>query len=91
MYALIDNHFSNIMDKDEMDAKTSMQNNWETLVARAETTRNELQGKNADFKMDLIKGIKALVIDVKEFRHNFETKGPTVPGLEPREALNRLR
>lgn len=41
--------------------------------------------------MNLIKGIKALVIDVKEFRHNFETKGPTVPGLEPREALNRLR
>jgi len=41
--------------------------------------------------MNLIKGIKALVIDVKEFRHNFETKGPTVAGLEPREALNRLR
>lgn len=41
--------------------------------------------------MNLIKGIKALVMDVKEFRHNFETKGPTVAGLEPREALNRLR
>jgi dynein heavy chain, axonemal len=41
--------------------------------------------------MSLIKGIKALVIDVKDFRHNFETKGPTVAGLEPREALNRLR
>jgi hypothetical protein len=40
--------------------------------------------------MNLIKGIKALVIDVKEFRHNFETKGPSVAGLEPREALNRL-
>jgi dynein heavy chain len=41
--------------------------------------------------MNLIKGVKALVIDVKEFRHNFETQGPTVAGLEPREALNRLR
>ena len=43
------------------------------------------------YKMNLMKGIKALVIDVREFRTNFETKGPTVPGLEPREALNRLR
>jgi len=91
MYALIDTYFSNIMDKDEIDSKTAMQNNWETLVVRAEGTRNELQGQQADFKMNLIKGIKALVIDVKEFRHNFETKGPTVAGLEPREALNRLR
>lgn len=41
--------------------------------------------------MTLIKGVKALVTDVVEFRHNFETKGPTVKGLVPREALNRLR
>jgi dynein heavy chain len=91
MYSLIDNYFSNIMDKDEIDSKTAMQNNWETLVGRSENIRNDLQEQNADFKMSLIKGIKALVIDVKEFRHNFDTKGPTVPGLEPREALNRLR
>ena len=91
MYALIDNHFSNIMDKDEMDSKTAMQTNWESLVGRSENIGNELQGQNADFKMSLVKGVKALVIDVKDFRHNFETKGPTVPGLEPREALNRLR
>ena len=91
MYALIDTYFSHIMEKDEIDSKTTMQKDWEILVVRSEQTRNELQGQQADFKMNLIKGIKALVIDVKEFRHNFETKGPTVAGLEPREALNRLR
>jgi dynein heavy chain len=91
MYSLIDTYFQNIMDKDESDQKTAMQQNWENLVVRAEGVRNALQGEQADFKMSLIKGIKALVIDVKEFRHNFETKGPTVAGLEPREALNRLR
>jgi len=91
MYALIDNHFQNIMDKDEIEEKLAMQSNWETLVVRSESIRNNLSDQNAEYKMNLIKGIKALVIDVKEFRHNFETKGPTVPGLEPREALNRLR
>lgn len=32
-----------------------------------------------------------LVTDVDEFRKNFEVNGPMVPGIEPREALNRLR
>lgn len=91
MYGLIDVHFSNIMDKDEIDTKTAMQQNWENLVANSEIIRNDLQGEQAEFKMNLIKGVKALVTDVVRFRHDFETKGPTVPGLEPREALNRLR
>lgn len=32
-----------------------------------------------------------LIIDVQEFRKNFEKNGPMVPGIEPKEALNRLR
>lgn len=44
MYALIDTYFSNIMDKDEIDSKTAMQQNWENLVVKSEVIRNELQG-----------------------------------------------
>lgn len=43
------------------------------------------------FKKDLILGIKNLVTDVQDFRKNFEQNGPMVPGIEPKEALNRLR
>jgi dynein heavy chain len=32
-----------------------------------------------------------LIVDVEEFRKNFEKNGPMVPGIEPKEALNRLR
>ena len=32
-----------------------------------------------------------MVTDVQEFRQSFEKYGPAVPGLEPREALNRLK
>ena len=42
MYALIDTYFSNIMEKDEIDSKTTMQKDWELLVVKAESTRNEL-------------------------------------------------
>lgn len=43
------------------------------------------------FKKDLILGINHLVTDVQEFRKNFEQHGPMVTGIEPKEALNRLR
>jgi len=36
-------------------------------------------------------GINELVKDVQEFRVKFEKEGPMVPGIEPKEALNRLR
>jgi hypothetical protein len=32
-----------------------------------------------------------LIDDVKDFRKDFEENGPVVPGIEPKEALNRLR
>jgi dynein heavy chain len=32
-----------------------------------------------------------LIDDVKDFRKDFEENGPAVPGIEPKEALNRLR
>ena len=36
-------------------------------------------------------GINNLIVDVEDFRKNFEKNGPMVPGIEPKEALNRLR
>jgi hypothetical protein len=43
------------------------------------------------FKKDLIEGVKSLVTDVVHFRNNFEENGPMVAGIEPKEALNRLK
>ena len=43
------------------------------------------------YKKSLIKAVKALGINVKKFREDFENHGPMVPGIEPREALNRLK
>lgn len=35
--------------------------------------------------------VDSLVVDVDEFRTNFETKGPMDKGITPREALDRLK
>lgn len=39
----------------------------------------------------MIKGINVLVDNVIVFREDFDKNGPMVSGIEPREALNRLR
>ena len=91
MYNLLEIHLSNVMDKEEMDAKSILEKRWKELVILAETTRNSLQGQQSKFKKTLIEGIKHLIVDVEEFRKNFEEHGPMVAGIAPREALNRLR
>jgi len=91
MYALLDTYIPEIMEKEEMDPQTILDKDWGQLVDQAVHIRNDLQGQQADFKKSLILGINVLVDDVIDFRKNFEKNGPMVTGIEPREALNRLR
>lgn len=91
MYNLLEIHLTQAMDKDEGDAQNALEKKWAELLQIAETTRNSLQGQQSKFKQTLIQGIKHLIVDVRDMRKNFEEKGPMVPGIAPREALNRLR
>lgn len=92
MYDLLDNYLPELRSgSDEADASTVLDKDWAQLVQQAILIRNDLQGQQAMFKKDLILGIKNLVTDVQDFRKNFEQNGPMVPGIEPKEALNRLR
>lgn len=43
------------------------------------------------FKRELIKEVKAFVVDAQMFRKDWEASGPMVPGLDPMEATDRLR
>jgi len=91
MYYLLETYLPEVMEKDESESKTILEKKWKLLVGMGETIRNDLQKKQAKFKKSLIEGIKALIVDVQEFRKNFEKYGPMVPGITPREALVRLR
>lgn len=91
MYNLLESWFADIMDKEEMDQKVALEKDWNALVASSESLRNQLQGQQAEFKKQLIKNVETLVVDVDEFRTNFETKGPMDKGITPREALDRLK
>ncbi len=43
------------------------------------------------FKRELIKEVKSFVVDAQMFRKDWEANGPMVPGLDPMEAVDRLR
>lgn len=91
MYNLLENYLQNVMEKDEMDAKSVLEKDWKDLVVQAEQTRTQLKTQQSEFKKTLITGIRNLVVDVQEFRKNFMKKGPMVTGITPNEALNRLK
>ena len=91
MYNLLEIHLSNVMDKEEMDAKSILEKRWKELLTLAEKTRNYLQSQQSKFKKTLIEGIKHLIVDVQDMRKKFDESGPMVPGITPKEALNRLR
>lgn len=90
MYNLLEKHFSEMMEKEEMDSKSILQKKWVSLLSKAEIKRNELQNMQSQYKCTLNKNISALIEDVEDLRKNFEENGPMVPGIEPRDALQRL-
>ncbi len=44
MYSLLETYLPEVMEKEEMDAKSILEKDWVQLVTFAETIRNELQG-----------------------------------------------
>ena len=93
MYNLLENYLEDedINKEGNKDPSQIINKDWDELVQQAVQVRNNLQGQQSEFKKTLIVGVKVLVEDVVSFRKNFEENGPMVPGIEPKEALNRLK
>ncbi|CAK0855452.1 unnamed protein product [Prorocentrum cordatum] len=91
MYRILDEHLPQIMDKEEMDARTMYQKNWHDLLAESENRQEELALKQIQYKKDLIKTVNTFKKDVARFRAEYERSGPMVRGIPPREAVERLK
>lgn len=89
MYALIENSLE--MDRDELDQRKDLQKEWDELVTKAFTVRDRLHDDQAEFKKQLVENIDRLVLEVKDFREDFEKRGPMQADLSPGEALNKLK
>ena len=79
------------LEKEELDQVHDLRYTWRKLVAVSTEVSADLQRVQTDFKRDLVRNVKAFVVDVAQFRTDFETLGPMVPGITPAEANNRLK
>jgi hypothetical protein len=49
------------------------------------------QTSQVGFKRELVREVKAFVVDAQQFRRDWEANGPMVPGLDPMDAVDRLK
>lgn len=91
MYRMLESYLpSGFMDKDEIDKKTVLRNNWKKLLKLSEQRTDELSKTQRNFKRQLLKDIKEFKVDVERFREEFLTNGPMVDGIAPNDAVDRL-
>merc|ERR1712146_563645 len=77
MYGLLDTYLpGGITDKEELESRQLLRKKWNDLIILAEVKQREHQKEQALHLKVLKAGVKQLVEDVKEFRHNFEQEGP---------------
>ena len=64
---------------------------WRRLKTMANGVNEHLGGHQMQYKKTLVRNVRMFVVDVAQFRSDFEANGPGVPGLPPLEANERLR
>lgn len=92
MYHMLENFLpAGFMEKEEIDKKTVLRTSWKRLVKQAEARTEELSKRQARFKRGLIRDIRLFVDDVYHFRQDFLKNGPMVQGIDPKDAVERLK
>ncbi len=89
-YALL-NRYHVEVPKDETDQVTDLNYSWKKIKKEADTITENLRTMQPGFRKGLIRNVRMFVVDVVQFRNDFEGGGPGVPGLPPLEANERLR
>ncbi|TMW55127.1 hypothetical protein Poli38472_013889 [Pythium oligandrum] len=92
MYEMLEHYLpGGYMDKEEMDQKSVIRGSWRKLVDYAEEVTDNLSEVQGVFKKQLIKDIKDFQVDILQFRCDYNENGPMVSGLQPVEAVERLK
>ena len=76
--------------KEEQDLVSDLSFSWKKLKKDADSITDRLGLEQAEFKKGLVRNVRMFVVDVAQFRSDFEANGPGVPGLPPMDANERL-
>lgn len=77
--------------KEEAALVSDLRYGWRKLRKLAGDVADSLARLQAGFRRDLVKEVRAFVVDAKALRRDWDAAGPMVPGLDPLEAMDRLR
>eukprot|EP00949_MAST-11_sp_MAST-11-sp1_P002825 g2825.t1 len=92
MYNLLDHYIAGgVVGKEEMDKKTIMRSSWRKLSDLAEEVSDNLSAIQGKFKRQLLQDLKNFGDDVATFRSRYVQTGPAVQGIDPSEAVVRLK
>ena len=92
MYAVLDHYIpGGVVNKEEMDKKSVIRTSWRKLSDFAEEVGDNLQAVQGKFRKKLLVDIATFGDDVSSFRTRYVQTGPAVQGIEPKEAVNRLK
>ncbi|XP_053402509.1 dynein axonemal heavy chain 5-like isoform X4 [Mercenaria mercenaria] len=76
--------------KEETERCDTLRYSWEKLNVQAAEVQSHLLDIQPQFKSDLIEDVKTFLVDCDSFYDDYNTAGPMVPGVAPREASDRL-
>ena len=92
LYTMLNKYIPDgIMDKDELEQKSTMHSAWRKLVEYADEVASNLSSVQGTYKKALVSDIRDFCIDVKALRIEFESHGPLQPGLKPAAAVDLLK
>ncbi|CAC5424902.1 unnamed protein product [Mytilus coruscus] len=88
-YAMLNKHELPV-NKEEMERCDTLRYSWEKLQSQAAEVQTTLLEVQPMFKSELIENVKTFIGDCDDFCGGYDTAGPMVPGVAPREASDRL-
>jgi len=92
MYAMLERYLpGGVVDKDEVEQKTTMRSTWRKLIDFADTVTTNLGSIQGIYKKQLIWDIRDFTIDIRSLRKDFEENGPMQPGIKPQAAVDKLK
>ncbi|CAF1008159.1 unnamed protein product [Rotaria sordida] len=87
-YAMLQAHDINIA-REDIEQSDSLRYRWGRLQARCTDVTSLLLDIQPKYRSELIKNVKLFIRECGQFYIDYERRGPTVPGLTPRESSDR--
>ena len=85
------NHHEVAIPRDQSDKVHALRYTWEELLTMTTNMQSHLIDIQPDFKGTLVSNVAVFVNDVDRFSSMYDSDGPMVPNINPREASDRLQ